>query len=311
MNPNRFLMTAAVALSVFWYPEITYAQSPKQKTKASFALGDVVRPRFFLRNAGKTPIEVTCPRLINHAYYRELKVFDKDGRRVSVHDSINVATPVGWLSVRLGSSEIVEIDGASLSVGAADDKHAAAGVLDARPETIYSMQYAMPNYGNRKANDLQSGEFWFSVLAKGSSERTGSRFEKSNIAWGMPGSNGLQVGVVLLPLTAVQGRTPSVSDLAVLPSPHLRCDSPFVWNPEQRPFLPAFRTFAAKRCTRHPFDATFWRYWGAPSMRAPGAGFEPAQNLRRVHAGFDKLERDAALKREKPMKVGLADWAVS
>jgi hypothetical protein len=27
MNPNRFLMTAAVALSVFWYPEITYAQS--------------------------------------------------------------------------------------------------------------------------------------------------------------------------------------------------------------------------------------------------------------------------------------------
>jgi hypothetical protein len=117
-----------------------------------------------------------------------------------------VGFPVGWLGVRLPSGKHAETSGGLLSIGDGADENSAETVLNAMPGRTYSVQYTLPNYGDSKAAELQTGEFRFRVLEKGETEGKQPILGKlkKEIAWGKPGKNGLQAGVVLMPLKAAQ-----------------------------------------------------------------------------------------------------------
>jgi RNA polymerase sigma factor (sigma-70 family) len=172
-----------------------------------FLFGQVVRPRFFLRNTGKTPIEVSYPRLITQHYYRSLHFLDKEGGQLPVRKKDEPGFPVGWLAVQLPAGEYAEISGNLLSIGEGADKDSAETVLPARPRRTYRVQYTLPDYSDSKAGDLETGEFRFRVLDKGAREpkQPSPKERKREIAWGKPGKNGLQVGVLLEPVEKADG----------------------------------------------------------------------------------------------------------
>jgi len=167
--------------------------------EVSFRFGQMVMARFYLRNTEKETIHVGFPRLINHHYYHSLRFLDKDGQPASIHQKDDPGVPVGWLAVQLGSGQSAETSGGWLSIGEGLDKDAAETILSAKSGGTYSVQYTLPNYGDAKAADLHTGEFRFRILEHGTAAAKQPSAEKlkKQIAWGKPGKNGLQIGVVL------------------------------------------------------------------------------------------------------------------
>jgi uncharacterized protein (TIGR03067 family) len=170
--------------------------------EVSFVFGQVVQAHFFLRNTGKNPVEVSYPRVIERSYYRSLHFLDKEGGELPVRHRDEPGVPVGWLATRLASGKHAEIAGSFLSIGEGADKDSAEAILKARPAGAYSVQYTLDNYGDSRAGDLETGEFAFTVVEKGTPRLRRLTVEelKKRIAWGTTGTNGLQVGVVLLPV---------------------------------------------------------------------------------------------------------------
>jgi RNA polymerase sigma factor (sigma-70 family) len=176
-------------------------KNDQQTEKISYRFGEIVQPRFFLKNTGKDPLEVSYPRLITQSYYKALGVTDNEGQKIPIHQAHDVAVPVGWLEVRLLAGEYAETSGLFLSIGDEAVKGSAEAVLKVSPGQTCRVQYTLPNYGDSKAGDLKTGEFPFRVLEKdatGPKQPTADELKK-HIAWGKPGKNGLQIGVLLAP----------------------------------------------------------------------------------------------------------------
>jgi uncharacterized protein (TIGR03067 family) len=193
-NPPRADLPRTVALA----PQ---HQESKPADEVSFIFGQIVQAHFFLKNTGKNPIEVSFPRVIERSYYRSLLFLDKEGGQLPVHHRDEPGVPVGWLATRLAGGKYAEIAGGFLSIGEGADKDSAEAIFKAKPGGVYRVQYTLDNYGDSKAGDLQTGEFAFTVVEKGTPRprRLAARELKKRIAWGTPGKNGLQVGLVLLP----------------------------------------------------------------------------------------------------------------
>jgi RNA polymerase sigma factor (sigma-70 family) len=173
----------------------------EQMEKISYRFGEIVQPRFFLKNVGKEPLEVSYPRLITQSYYKALRVTDNEGQKIPFHQAHEVAVPVGWLGGRLGAGEYAETPGLFLSIGDEVVKGSAEAVLKVSPGQTCRVQYTLPDYADTKAGDLKTGEFSFRVLEKdapGPKQPTADELQK-HIAWGKPGKNGLQIGVLLAP----------------------------------------------------------------------------------------------------------------
>jgi RNA polymerase sigma factor (sigma-70 family) len=183
-------------------PAATQQDASGRADEASFGFGQLVQARFFLRNTGKDPIQVSCPRAILRSYYRSLDFLDQEGGRLPVHYRDEPGVPVGWLTLRLGGPQYAEIRGGFLSIGEGADKDAAEAILEARPGKTYRVQYTLENYGDSKADNLQTGKFQFTVAERGARlpNRLPAEELKKRIAWGTAGKNGLQMGVVLLPV---------------------------------------------------------------------------------------------------------------
>jgi RNA polymerase sigma factor (sigma-70 family) len=194
-NPPRADLPRTVAVA----PQ---HQESKPADEASFTFGQIVQAHFFLKNTGKNPIEVSYPRIIEHHYYRALHFLDKEDGQLPVQQRDDPGVPVGWLATQLAGGKYAETAGGFLSIGEGADKDSAETILKARPGGAYRVQYTVPNYGaSVKDEDLQTGEFAFTVVRKGTPpprRPTGEELKK-RIAWGTPGKNGLQVGVVLAP----------------------------------------------------------------------------------------------------------------
>jgi hypothetical protein len=182
-------------------------EEPKPADEVSFAFGQVVRAHFFLKNTGKDSLEVSYPRLIGPSYYRSLRLLDKGGEQLPVRHKDQPAVPAGWVGIRLPGGGQAETAGGLLSIGEGADKDSADAVLTGKAGEAYSVQYTLPNYGDAKAGDLKTGEFRFRVLKKGEpeSERPPAGEGQKHITWGKPGKNGLQVGVLIVPLEQRDG----------------------------------------------------------------------------------------------------------
>jgi RNA polymerase sigma factor (sigma-70 family) len=175
-----------------------------EAAKISFSFGQLVQPHFYLRNTGEKALQVAFPRLLNHHYYHSLCLRDQEGQELSVRQRNDVGVPVGWIGTQLAPDKEAEVRGDLLAIGDGPDAEGVETVLNVKPGRAYRVQYTVPNYADSKAADLQTGEFRFRVVAKKETERKPptAREQKTQIAWGKPGKNGLQVGVLLVPWKA-------------------------------------------------------------------------------------------------------------
>jgi RNA polymerase sigma factor (sigma-70 family) len=190
----------------------------KQANNISYKLGEIVQARFLLKNAGENPVGISCPRLITQSYYKALRFTDEKGQEIPVHQADEHPVPVGWLAVQLPAGGQAETNGLFLSIGNGADKGSVETVLTAKAGQTYRVQYTLPNYGDSKAGDLQTGEFTFTALDKGAPKPKQLTAEelKKYIAWGKPNKNGLQVGVLLVPVKdeTSTGRSAPAEDAA-------------------------------------------------------------------------------------------------
>jgi uncharacterized protein (TIGR03067 family) len=168
----------------------------------SYQLGDIVGARFFLKNAGNDPVQISYPRMITPSYYKALRFAESKGREIPIYQAHLRPEPVGWLSARLDRGEDAEIDGHPLSIDNVAAKQTTETVLKVEPGHTYCLRYTLPNYGASQAGELQTGKFTFTVIEKDAPrpKRLTAAELKKRIAWGSPGKNGLQVGVLLLPV---------------------------------------------------------------------------------------------------------------
>ena len=174
----------------------------EQTQKLSYRIGDFVSARFFFRNAGENPIHISYPSRLTQSYYKALGFTDSKGEDIPFRQAHQRPEPVGWLGGRLAPGEYAETDGDPLSLDNAAAKQLTVTVLCVEPGHSYGVRYTLPNYADSKADDLRTGKFTFTVIEKGaprSKHATEAELKKC-IAWGTPGKNGLQVGVLLLPV---------------------------------------------------------------------------------------------------------------
>jgi RNA polymerase sigma factor (sigma-70 family) len=176
-------------------------KNDQQMEKISYRLGELLQPRFFLKNVGNEPIEVSYPRLITQSYYKALRVTDNEGHKIPIHQIHEVGVPVGWVGVRLLAGEYAETTGLFLSIGNELVKGSAETLLHVSPGQTCRVQFTVPDYGDSKAGDLKTGEFSYRVLEKDATEPKQPTADelKKHIAWGKPGKDGLQIGVLLVP----------------------------------------------------------------------------------------------------------------
>jgi hypothetical protein len=183
-------------------------QSPtKAPTKsaplARFRFGEQVRAHFFLKNTGKKTLRIATPSVITPAYYKALKFTDSRGHAIAVPKDTDLPVPVGWLEGKLGPGQHAEVYGSAMDVGDLEDEaHTTGKILAAKPGHDYAVEYTLPDYGDNKLPNMQTGQFRFTVLAKDEPQPKSltEKEIKKAIAWGKPDKNGLQIGVVLLPV---------------------------------------------------------------------------------------------------------------
>lgn len=174
---------------------------PAPVGNASYEPGQVVRVRFFLKNTGTDPLTLVVPGAILHGHYTALRVFDPEGEKVPIQEPEGEMDLVGAMLLRLAPDQQTYLNGPAVGIGEGTASDSVKIVLRAKPGQTYRVQFALPNYGDPKAEDLKTGEFGFNVLEKGipaPKPLTAEELQK-HIAWGKPGKNGLQVGVVLAP----------------------------------------------------------------------------------------------------------------
>jgi RNA polymerase sigma factor (sigma-70 family) len=189
----------------------------EQAVKLSYRLGDILSARFFLKNAGKEPVQVSYPRQLTESYYKALQLTDNRGREISIPLTRQHPEPVGWLSCRLASGEQAEVQGNLLALDQAAAKQATETMLRVEPGRSYGVRYTLPNYGDTKAAELQTGTFTFQVIERGVTKPKHLSEEdlKKCIAWGTPGKNGVQVGMLLVPAEGGNSSTrPETQDTA-------------------------------------------------------------------------------------------------
>jgi len=172
-----------------------------QEEGVSYRVGEILQPRFFLKNTEKDPLEIGYPRLITQSYYKALHVIDKEGQKILYDQAPQVPVPVGWVGVKLLEGKYAETTGLFLSIGNETIKGTVETVLKVSPGQTCRVRYTLPNYGDSKADNLQTGEFSFKVVEKVETDFKQPTAEElsKHIAWGKPGKNGLQIGVLLVP----------------------------------------------------------------------------------------------------------------
>jgi RNA polymerase sigma factor (sigma-70 family) len=196
-------------------PEATPAQPVKKTQNATktrtrtaplvrFRFGEQVRPHFFLKNTGKKPLRVSYPVLIGPGWYKALKFTDSRGRAIAVPKDNEPPEVVTLFGGKLGPGEQAEVYGIPMGIGYWEEDTEVTGmVLAAKPGHEYAIEYTLPDYDDRKLADMQTGKFRFAVLARGKPQPKPLTKEeiKKAIAWGKPDKNGLQIGLVLLPVS--------------------------------------------------------------------------------------------------------------
>ncbi len=204
------ILTASVIAAghgVFTMPAVAQETKPsskpmKQSPQVSFRVGEIVRSHFYVRNVGNDSMRIAVPRIITHSYYRKIRLTDANGHEIRLQQPEEPAGPVGWLASELGKGQHAELSGLNLSIGPPAANESVETVLPVQPGHTYRLQYTLDNYGDQKLGRLRTGEFTFAVVAKNApkaKQPSAQKMEK-HIAWGRPGRNDLQVGVLLRPV---------------------------------------------------------------------------------------------------------------
>ena len=88
------------AESIAWGPAATnglQAGVRLEPHQENYSTGQQVTPIFYYRNAGKTALRTSFPRLMTHSYYKKVIAVDKDGKPIAIDQDPNPTGPVGWI----------------------------------------------------------------------------------------------------------------------------------------------------------------------------------------------------------------------
>lgn len=127
-----------------------------------YVTGQQVLPRFYYRNTGDQFVEIMLPRLMTHNYYTKLSAVDGTGKSISIDQDRKPAGPVGWWLLPFGFGAQHEIRGLPIRLGEVERGQAEA-VIEAKPGQTVRVRFTLPNYAEKNAPPLKTGEILFSM----------------------------------------------------------------------------------------------------------------------------------------------------
>lgn len=127
-----------------------------------YATGQQVLPRFYYRNTGDQFVEIMLPRLMTHNYYTELSAVDDTGKPIPIAQDKKPAGPVGWWLLPFGFGSQHEIRGLPIRLGDVE-RGQAETVIQAKPGQSVRVRFTLPNYADKNAPPLKTGEIQFSM----------------------------------------------------------------------------------------------------------------------------------------------------
>jgi hypothetical protein len=133
-----------------------------EPTSEQYIRGQQVHPTFFFRNIGSQTLSTTFPRLMTRSHYNDLHAVDDAGREIAVHHNPGVGGPVGWLSIPLSPGQQHEMQGPSIVLG---EESGFETAIRARPGQACRVRFTVPNFGERDAQPIQTGEVLFTLVA--------------------------------------------------------------------------------------------------------------------------------------------------
>ncbi|QGQ32631.1 serine/threonine protein kinase [Gimesia maris] len=127
-----------------------------------YATGQQVLPRFYYRNTGDQFVEIMLPRLMTHSYYTKLSAVDDTGKPVPIDQDRKPAGPVGWWFLPFGFGAQHEIRGLPIRLGDVE-RGQAETVIQAKPGQSVRVRFTLPNYADKNAPPLKTGEILYSM----------------------------------------------------------------------------------------------------------------------------------------------------
>ncbi|WP_417387092.1 protein kinase domain-containing protein [Gimesia sp.] len=134
-----------------------------------YATGQQVLPRFYYRNTGDQFVEIMLPRLMTHSYYTKLSAVDDTGKPVPIDQDRKPARPVGWWFLPFGFGAKHELRGLPIRLGDVE-RGQAETVIQAKPGQSVRVRFTLPNYADKNAPPLKTGEILFSLAEPGKEE---------------------------------------------------------------------------------------------------------------------------------------------
>lgn len=128
--------------------------------------GQQVLPRFYYRNTGDQFVEISLPRLMTHSYYTKLAAVDDTGKPIPIDQDRKPAGPVGWWVLPFGFGVQQEIRGLPIRLGDVE-RGQAETVIQAKPGQSVRVRFTLPNYADKNAPPLKTGEIPFSIAGPG------------------------------------------------------------------------------------------------------------------------------------------------
>jgi len=141
--------------------------------KEQYSTGQQVLPRFYYRNTGDQLVEIMLPRLMTHSYYRKLAAVDGTGKAIPIDQDKKPAGPVGWWFLPFDFGAQHEIRGLPIRLGDME-RGQAETVIRAKAGQSVRVRFTLPNYADKNAPPLKTGELPFSMAEPGKEGGTAS-----------------------------------------------------------------------------------------------------------------------------------------
>lgn len=141
--------------------------------KEQYSTGQQVLPRFYYRNTGDQLVEIMLPRLMTHSYYRKLAAVDGTGKAIPIDQDKKPAGPVGWWFLPFDFGAQHEIRGLPIRLGDME-RGQAETVIRAKAGQSVRVRFTLPNYADKNAPPLKTGELPFSMAEPGKEGDTAS-----------------------------------------------------------------------------------------------------------------------------------------
>ncbi len=133
-----------------------------EPSNEQYVVGQQVTPHFYFRNTGDQEKDVSFPFVMMRGYHDQINAVDAMGNAIAIDHVPGPVGPVGWIETPFGFGAQHDVRGLPVVLGDVE-RGDAATVIRAKPGQSVRVRFAVPNFADKDAKRLQTGDIVFSM----------------------------------------------------------------------------------------------------------------------------------------------------